>query len=221
MSRLPRVLEVELMDTPGEVRAYDAMDHETPKRAFLDRLESLGVLGRCLDIATGPGHIPIQLCERRSDVTVTGIDAAHHMIALARSRSAGRPFADRIYWRIADAKQLPFDAGSFDTVFSNTSLHHIPEPRRMLSEAWRVLKPGGAMLIRDLYRPADEATLWRIVTEQTATCDDDQRKMFADSLRAALTADELRSLAAELNMTGTQVVIDTDRHMSLQKARSI
>lgn len=219
-SVLPRVLEVEPMDTDREVVEYDAMDHETPKTAFIERLRQLCApgkgRGRMLDIATGPGHIPLQICDAMDDVTVVGIDLALMMLAVANQRLAASPHVGRVSFVHGDAKSLPFDDASFDTVFSNTSLHHLPEPRPMLAEAWRVLKPGGVLLIRDLYRPADELTLAKIVAEQTAGSTAFQRQMFADSLRAALTPGELLTLVHEVGMTNVQVVIDTDRHMSLQ-----
>lgn len=219
-SVLKRVLEVEPMDTEQEVVEYDAMDHETPKAAFIERLCQLGApgngQGRMLDIATGPGHIPLQLCDAFEHISVVGIDLAPKMIAMANRRLAESPHGERIEFVLGDAKKMPLADASFDTVFSNTSLHHLPEPRPMLAEAWRVLKSGGVLLIRDLYRPADEATLEKIVAEQTTGSTAFQRKMFADSLRAALTPDELLDLAREVGMTNIEVVIDTDRHMSLQ-----
>jgi ubiquinone/menaquinone biosynthesis C-methylase UbiE len=217
-SVLPRVLEVEPMDTEREVVEYDAMDHETPKAAFIERLRQLGAHGRMLDIATGPGHIPLQVCDAFDGVTVVGIDLAPKMLAVANRRLVDSPHRSRVEFVHGDAKRLPFDDASFDTVFSNTSLHHLPEPRPMLAEAWRVLNSGGGgiLLIRDLYRPADEATLAKIVAEQTADSTGFQRQMFSDSLRAALTPGELLTLSREVGMTNVEVVIDTDRHMSLQ-----
>jgi len=215
-SVLKRVLEVEPMDTDDEVEQYDAMDHDEPKQAFVERLQQLGAHGRMLDIATGPGHIPLLICETFPGSTVTAIDLAPKMLALAHQRLADSSYADRIEYLQADAKAIPFADHTFSAVYSNTSLHHIPQPLGMLREAARVLKPGGVLLIRDLYRPADEDTLMRIVSEQTVEATPFQREMFADSLRAALTPDELLTLAREAGMRDVELVIDTDRHMSLQ-----
>ena len=110
---------------------------------------------------------------------------------------------------------LPDD--SFDAVFSNTILHHIPEPAMMLAEAARVLKPGGLLLIRDLYRPGSIDELNTLVEQHAGDCDAEQRKLFADSLHTALTPDELRTLADANGLTDCEIVIDTDRHMSLQR----
>src|SRR5690242_3474685 len=129
-----RTLEPEVMDTPDDALAYAAMDNSGPNRAFVERLVSLGATGRVLDIRTGPGHIPLLLVERLSDVTVVGVDMSEHMLAQAERRRLASPHAARLEFRRADANSLPFPRASFDVVASNTILHHIADPRQFLSE---------------------------------------------------------------------------------------
>lgn len=215
---LERILEPEVMDDADEAASYDAMDHDVPNRAFVQRLIELGI-GRCdnaLDLGTGPGDIPILLCGQVAGVKVTATDLASSMLDLAQEKVNEADLAERIELLHMDAKALDLADDSFDAVFSNTILHHLPEPALMLAEAARVLRPGGLLLIRDLYRPADTAGLAALVAEHAAGCDDAQRKLFADSLHAALTPDELRALADAHGLADAKIVIDTDRHMSLQ-----
>jgi len=217
-----RTLEPEVMDTPDDAIGYDAMDHSGPNRAFVDRLKSLGAHGKMIDLGTGPGHIPILLAQAlpaAAKPEIIAVDLSRHMLAIAGRKLAdlAADIAGRIRFELADVKRLPYADRAFDTVFSNTILHHIPRPVEFLREAWRVLKPGGILLVRDLYRPADERTLDRLVSLHAAGCDEHQQKMFRDSLKAALTPDELRQTAREAGMSNVEVVIDTDRHMSLQR----
>lgn len=219
---LDRRLEPEVMDDPAEAAAYDAMDHSAANAAFVERLVALvgaDAGGTALDLGTGPGHIPILLCQRAAGLGVLAVDLAESMLGLARAKIAAAGLAERIDLQLADVKRLPFADNQFDIVFSNTILHHIPEPIAMLAEAGRVLRPGGVLLIRDLYRPAEEAELDRLVALHTPGATAEQRRMFVESLRAALTPDELGALAAEAGLEGVEVVIDTDRHMSLQSRR--
>jgi ubiquinone/menaquinone biosynthesis C-methylase UbiE len=217
---IERKLEPEVMDTAGEAAAYDAMDHREPNAAFVRRLVELGAHGDMLDIGTGPGHIPILLCDAIADCRIVAIDLSKHMLAHARQHLAASPHGGRVTYQFADAKGLPFDDASFDCVFSNTILHHIPDPRPFIAEAYRVLRPNGALLIRDLFRPDSEAALAHLVDTYAAGQTPEQRQLFADSLRAALTPDELRDLLASLGLDGVEVVVDTDRHVSIQqKAR--
>ncbi len=215
---MERTLEPEVMDTPEEADSYDAMDNADANRAFVDRLVELGARGRMLDIGTGPGHIPLLVCERASDGSVVGIDLARHMLAHAERHRAASPHADRVELRVADAKGLDFEDGSFDVVFSNTILHHIPDPVPFLREARRVLRTGGVLLVRDLFRPASPDRALELVRMHASGASPEQRELFRASLHAALTPEELRAVADEAGLADAELVVDSDRHVSLQLA---
>ena len=100
----------------------------------------------------------------------------------------------------------------FAAVMSNSIVHHIPEPRSALAEAVRVAKPGGLLFFRDLLRPPDEATLSRLVETYAGGECDHARQMFADSLHAALTLDEIRDLVAGLGFDPATAQTTSDRH---------
>ena len=93
---MDRVPEPEVMDTPEEAAAYDAMDHAEVNAAFVDRLVGLGARGRMLDIGCGPGHIPLLVAERVPGSTLVAVDLAPAMLALARRRLDDSPHRDRI-----------------------------------------------------------------------------------------------------------------------------
>ena len=217
---MDRTLEPEYMDTDEEADSYDAMDHSAPNGAFVDRLFRLGAQGRLLDVGTGPGHMPLLICDRDPNVTVVGIDAARTMLAHAERHRSTSPHAPRIEFRIADAKKVDFADGSFDGVFSNTVLHHIPDPVPFLREAWRVRRPGGVFLVRDLFRPENASRADELVALHAADSDDRGRELFRASLHAALEPEELETAAWEAGIVGFEVVVDSDRHMSLQVAAS-
>lgn len=216
-NELERVLEPEVMDTEEEAREYDAMDHSGPNQAFVERLVELGAAGRVLDIGCGPGQVALLIAERIDGTEVVGIDLARHMLEVAQQRRAGSAVEARVSFELADAKGLPYPDNAFDTVCSNTILHHIPDPRPFLAEAGRVLKPGGALLVRDLFRPRDPATVDALVREHAAQANPTQRELFRASLCAALTPAELEAVAVEAGLTDASVVVDSDRHMSLQR----
>jgi ubiquinone/menaquinone biosynthesis C-methylase UbiE len=210
---LPRILEPEVMDSAEEARDYDAMDHRQVNERFVaDFLAFRSGNGSVLDVGAGTAQIPIELCRRSGGAHVVAIDAARHMIdlGLANVRSAG--CADRIRVELADAKQLPFPAASFDAVISNSIVHHIPRPSSVLAEMMRVVKPGGAIFVRDLARPADEATLRRLVQQYAGDANAHQQKMFAESLHAALTVEEISELVSALGLPAGSVQMTSDRH---------
>jgi ubiquinone/menaquinone biosynthesis C-methylase UbiE len=214
---MQRTLEPEVMDTPEEADGYDAMDHSVPNAAFVERLGELGAHGgQMLDIGTGPGHIPLLAAERFPQARVVGVDLSEHMLAHAERHRAASPHGARVAFRRANARGLDFPDASFDAVFSNTILHHIPDPVPFLREARRVLRPGGVLLIRDLYRPATPERALELVALHAAGETPYNRELFRASLHAALTVEELRAVAADAGLGDAELVVDTDRHMSLQ-----
>jgi ubiquinone/menaquinone biosynthesis C-methylase UbiE len=100
-----------------------------------------------LDVGCGGGQSAIRLKELYPHLTVTGIDLSEVMIAAARER-AKRSRAD-VQFQVADAQAIPFPDASFDVVFSFGSAKHWPDPLKGLGECWRVLKPGGELLVAD------------------------------------------------------------------------
>jgi len=78
---------------------------------------------------------------------------------------------------------------------------------------WRACSgPAACCSLRDLLRPADDAAVRRLVTTYAGDANDHQRQMFEDSLRAALTLDEIRGLVAKVGFDPQGVRQTTDRH---------
>ena len=238
---LPRILEPELMDTAADAREYDAMDHAAVNTQFVtDLLTALqkggwsnyrprvaapartvaAIIGpvpflrpvRILDLGAGTAQIPIELARRVPPVHITAVDAAESMLALARKNVAAAGLTDRIEIVLADAKRLPFDAASFPVVISNSIVHHIAAPPTVLAEVIRVTAPGGNLFHRDLARPHDEAQLEVIVQTYAGDATPHQRELFADSLRAALTLDEVQFLIAGFGFPPETAQMTSDRH---------
>lgn len=211
---LPRVPEPEVMDTPEEARDYDGMDHAAVNRAFVSDLLAAHptLAGSILDVGTGTAQIPIELCRAAAGFVVLGIDAADAMLALARRNVASAGMQDRIRVEIADAKKTQYADGAFTAVVSNSIVHHIPDPNIVFHEMARLCKCGGALFVRDLLRPADESAWIALIDTYAAGASEHQRAMFADSLRAALTLDEVRDIVVRLGFNAGTVRQTSDRH---------
>lgn len=217
---LARVLEQEVMDSVEEARDYDSMDHSEVNRIFVaDFLAVWDGENPILDVGTGTAQIPIQLCRQASAASVIGIDLAEHMLHVGRNNVERAGLHKSVRLERVDAKQLPYPAGHFAAVISNSIVHHIPEPGAVVAEILRVLRPGGTLFIRDLVRPESDAQLEQLVALYAGEANPHQRQMFADSLRAALTLGEIRQLASALGSNAGSVQQTSDRHWTWSAKR--
>jgi ubiquinone/menaquinone biosynthesis C-methylase UbiE len=210
---LPRVLEPEVMDTAEEAHDYDAMDHSQVNRVFVtDFLAVWDGRGPVLDVGTGTALIPIEFCRQSPTGEVVAVDAAEHMLAVAGENVRRAGFESRIKMQLVDAKRMPFADGSFPAVMSNSIVHHIPDPRTVFAEIARVTAKGATIFVRDLLRPDSRETLERLVQNYAGDANEHQQKMFAESLHAAMTVEEVRELVAGIGFDPAGVRQTTDRH---------
>jgi ubiquinone/menaquinone biosynthesis C-methylase UbiE len=210
------------MDSPEEARDYDAMDHSHVNRLFVaDFLAFCPEPETVLDLGTGTAQIPIELCRQRLGVHVVAVDLAEHMLQVGLDNVRRAGLIDRIRLERVDAKSLPYPDGSFPAVISNSIVHHIPWPIQVLAEIVRVLKPGGKLFLRDLVRPESDSALRHLVRLYAEGANDHQQQMFADSLRAALTLEEIRALITSLGFPAATVQQTSDRHWTWATRRIV
>ena len=217
---LARVLEPEVMDTPDDAHEYDAMDHSAVNRAFAADFFAVcpHPAGTVLDVGTGTAQIPIRMARIHSTVRVHAIDLADEMLTLGAANVSAAGFADRVTLEKVNGRQMPFPAGHFAAVVSNSIIHHIPEPFHCLAEMARVCAAGGTLFVRDLLRPSTETELAHLVATYAGTATPTQRQLFADSLRAALKLAEVQSLVVQLGFPPDTVTQTTDRHWTWSAA---
>ncbi|HYU57616.1 MAG TPA: class I SAM-dependent methyltransferase [Actinomycetota bacterium] len=101
--------------------------------------------GKVLEVGAGTGFFILNLWQAGFVEEAHATDIAPGMIEALREN--GRQLGCDVRARPADAEGLPYPDGSFDLVVGHAFLHHLPEPRVFLAEAFRVLRPGGAILV--------------------------------------------------------------------------
>ena len=217
---MQRVLEPEVMDSWEEAVDYDAMDFLEVNTTFAQRVSELcpQEVAKVLDAGTGTARIPIILCQLRPLWQIWGIDLAENMLKIGSENVEKAGLQDKIMLQVVDAKQLPYQDEQFDIFISNSLVHHLPNPLPFFVELKRVLKPQGAICIRDLLRPVDENTMNNLVESIGVEYNEHQKKLFGDSLHAALTIDEVNQLISQAGIQGVKVYRSSDRHWTAERA---
>jgi SAM-dependent methyltransferase len=105
-----------------------------------------------LDVATGTGRLPRALLRQPPfEGRVIGLDLSRGMLREAVRRTA--QFADRLTFIWQDASQLPFRDDTFDAVTCLEALEFMPDPRGVVEDLVRVLRPGGVLLVTNRIGP--------------------------------------------------------------------
>ncbi len=104
-----------------------------------------------LDIGVGIGGPACALVEDHGAARVTGIDVEELILHKAAGLVSSRGLQDRIILKQVDPGPLPFGNESFDAVFSKDSIIHIPDKDVLFKEVFRVLRPGGWVVMSDWY----------------------------------------------------------------------
>ncbi|MGW2178254.1 ubiquinone/menaquinone biosynthesis methyltransferase [Streptomyces sp. NPDC001732] len=135
---------------------YDRMNfvmtlgrHEKWCREVAARVAPAGG-GELLDLATGTGVIALEAARRHPTATVTGVDFSEEMLSRARTK----PGADAVRWQHADAARLPFEDESFDGITEGYLLRNVEDLDGVLREQYRVLRPGGRVVILETCPPS-------------------------------------------------------------------
>ena len=216
---MERVLEPEVMDTWEDAIEYDSMDFTEVNTAFAKLAVELGTLtGHVLDAGTGTARIPILISQMRPQWKVTAIDFSKNMLLVGAENVEAAGLQQHIQLEWVDAKQMPYPDQHFDLVISNSIVHHLPNPLPFFQEVKRVLKPNGGILLRDLFRPADEGTMEALVSRIGAEYNEYQRKLFRDSLNASFTLDEVNQLVQSAGLERVKVYQSSDLHWTTQRA---
>ncbi len=136
----------ELLEEEGSVPYFARLererDHLEPFIASFARFDAWRGR-RVLEVGIGAGTDFVRFV--RAGAVATGVDLTAHAIELCRRRLTLEGLDAEV--RVADAEALPFHAATFDFVYSWGVLHHTPDLERAISEAQRVLRPGGELCL--------------------------------------------------------------------------
>ncbi|WP_282120888.1 bifunctional demethylmenaquinone methyltransferase/2-methoxy-6-polyprenyl-1,4-benzoquinol methylase UbiE [Ruegeria atlantica] len=102
---------------------------------------------RLLDVAGGTGDISFRFLKRAGYGHATVLDLTEPMLVEGRQRAEADQMADSLNWVVGDAMALPFDDNTFDVYTISFGIRNVTRPQEALNEAFRVLKPGGRLMV--------------------------------------------------------------------------
>jgi len=153
--------EIPEADKAGRVRGvfgsvasrYDLMNdamslgiHRLWKDAMLDWLAPRAGQ-KLLDVAGGTGDIAFRFLKRAGQGHATVLDLTEPMLAEGRKRAEAERLGTSLDWVVGDAMALPFADNSFDVYTISFGIRNVTRPERALAEAYRVLRPGGRLMV--------------------------------------------------------------------------
>jgi demethylmenaquinone methyltransferase/2-methoxy-6-polyprenyl-1,4-benzoquinol methylase len=144
-------------------------DKIAPYYDFLNRFLSLGIdtiwrtkaiktlkglkSDRILDIATGTADLAIEAANVLKPKSIIGMDISAEMLKIGDTKIAKKGLTDIITLETGDSENLKYDSDSFDIITAAFGVRNFENLEKGLAEMYRVLKPGGTMMILEFSKP--------------------------------------------------------------------
>jgi ubiquinone/menaquinone biosynthesis C-methylase UbiE len=223
LSRLihPTRVESPELEKPEEIDSFiDSRALEYPTKIeddFVRRALGLGVEGgMILDVGTRVGLIPLKILWQNENFYAIGMDTSGIMIERARDTAAAWELGERAFFQVGDARRMRFKTAYFDLVVSDSSLHVFNDPASVLAEINRVLKPKGALLIRDFKRPM-RFEMRRRIAECSARYGSRMRQQIETAIRAAFTRSEIEEMIQTSGLERARVSELEDDYLLIER----
>ena len=187
------------------------------EESFVTRALGLGVeSGVILDVGTRVGLISLKLLWHNENFFAIGVDESKDMIERARETAASWGLSERAFFQVGDARKLRLKSRYFDLVVSDGVFHRFDSPTAVLAEIGRVIKPRGALLIRDFRRP-NRLRMSRLINQQTQAYGKLMRPQIEAALRGAYTARELKPMLQRSGIEGASIVELDVHHIAIER----
>lgn len=139
-------------------RLHSFLQDQRWRRAAV-RAAAVDSTTRVLDVACGTGDLAEAFADAGA-ATVTGVDFTPEMLEVARHKGSARPTTSRVRYEQGDAMQLAFPDGSFEVVSIAFGIRNVAVPERALREFFRVLAPGGRLVVLEFADPSNPLVRW-------------------------------------------------------------
>ena len=208
-SRLPFPPEISSEDIQAFIESREQEYPAKLEDEFAARALTLGIdSGILLDVGTRTGLTALKIVWHNENLVAMGLDISGRFVERARETATAWNLNERSVFQVGDPRSMRFKDSYFDLVVSDCSLHRFDNVVEVLREIGRVLKPKGAILIRDYSRPNRLKMIGRI-HQFTERLGEAMRAQLEQAIQSAYTPDEIRRAIAEAGLTAVRVD-DTD-----------
>jgi len=115
---------------------------------------------RLLDVAGGTGDIAFRFLKRAPEASAVVLDMTQSMLDAGRKRAEAERLGDRLEWVVGDAMALPSENASFDVYTISFGIRNVTRIGDALKEAYRVLKPGGRLMVLEFSQLPNPGLQW-------------------------------------------------------------
>jgi len=115
---------------------------------------------RLLDVAGGTGDIAFRFLKRAPEASAVVLDMTESMLDAGRKRAEAERLGDRLEWVVGDAMALPSENASFDVYTISFGIRNVTRIGDALKEAYRVLKPGGRLMVLEFSQLPSPGLQW-------------------------------------------------------------
>jgi len=184
---------------------------------FARRALNLGVeYGMVLDVGTRVGLAALKLLWQNENFYSIGIDSSGPMIEHARATAQAWELGERAVFQVGDARKMRFKTAYFDLVISDSTLHRFDDAGAVVREIQRVLKPKGALLIRDFRRP-NRFRMSKHIREHSTRFGDTMHRQIEAAIRAAYTKAELMRIVHDAHLQGIHMIDTNPNYIMIER----
>ena len=140
-------------------RSADAFVDPETSTLYLAELAGVAPGDRILDAGCGVGGPALAIAGALPDVVIDGVTVSEVQAKMARGRIAAANLDDRVRVHLADFHRLPFSDESFDVALYLEVTGYSPDRTALYRESARILRPGGTVYVKDLFRQEDPLTV--------------------------------------------------------------
>ena len=218
MSVVERVPEPQLMEEEDQARAYASADFSEAHNTFVSKLRDsftdVDMGEYVLDLGCGPGDVSIRFARAYASCIVHGVDGSAVMLKYGEGLLEAAPdVRDRVelVQGMLPGAILPRD--EYDSVISNSLLHHLPDPQALWNSVTKYGRPGAPVFVMDLTRPASRQEARNLVETYSRDEPAVLHRDFFNSLMASFTIDEISEQLDSANLSMLAIEKISDRHV--------